>query len=240
MKKKLLAIGHRGAMGYEPENTHTSFRKALELGVDGVELDVYFVDGQLMVFHDERLERTTNGRGLLAEHDFSRLRALDAGNGQQIPTLPEVFAAINGQASLNIELKGAATAEPVAEFISDQRQAGWSNELFLVSSFDQQLLREVQQLDPQILLGVLVAGPLRDHLSFASELQAYSLHPPRAEVDRAMVEKAHALGLKVFVYTVNEIDDLEKMAAIGVDGVFSNYPDRLQDYSSKRATPRWP
>ncbi len=227
-------------MAYEPENTLASFRKALELGVDGVELDVHFVDGHLLVFHDKQLERTTNGRGLLMDHDFARLRTLDAGNGQQIPTLPEVFAAINGRAILNIELKGSASAKPVAEFISDQRQAGCSNELFLVSSFDRQLLREVKQLDSQILLGLLIAGPLQDHLAFAAELQAYSLHPPLAVVDRALVEEAHALGLKVFVYTVNKTDDLEKMVTIGVDGVFSNYPDRVQAYAGKSTSPRWP
>ncbi len=227
MDKELLAIGHRGAMGYEPENTLASFRKALELGVHVIELDVYFIDGHLLVFHDEQLERTTNGQGLLMEHDFARLRALDAGNGEQIPTLPEVFAVISGRAGLNIELKGKGTAGPVVEFIAGQRQAGWPNELFLVSSFDRQLLRKVRQLDARILLGVLVNGPLKDHLAFASELQAYSLHPPLAEVDRSLVEEAHDLGLKIFVYTVNETDDLEKMVAIGVDGVFSNYPDRV-------------
>lgn len=231
MKKKLLAIGHRGAMGYEPENTLASFRKALELGVDGVELDVHFIDGHLLVFHDKQLERTTNGRGLLMDHDFARLRTLDAGNGQQIPTLPEVFASINGRASLNIELKGKGTAGPVVEFIVGQRQVGWPNELFLVSSFDRQLLRKVRQLDARILLGVLVDGPLQDHLDFASELQAYSLHPPLAGVDRSLVKEAHDLGIKVFVYTVNETDDLGKMAVIGVDGVFSNYPDRVEGTS---------
>ncbi|MEN8136685.1 MAG: glycerophosphodiester phosphodiesterase family protein, partial [Thermodesulfobacteriota bacterium] len=212
---------------YEPENTLASFRKALELGVDGIELDVYFIDGHLLVFHDEQLERTTNGKGLLLEHDFARLRTLDAGNGEQIPTLPEVFAVTNGRASLNIELKGKDTAGPVVEFISGQRQAGWPNELFLVSSLDRQLLRKVRQLDTQILLGVLVDDPLQDHLDFAAELQAYSLHPPLAEVKRSLVKEAHDLGLKVFVYTVNETEDLGKMAIIGVDGVFSNYPDRV-------------
>jgi glycerophosphoryl diester phosphodiesterase len=227
MDKELLAIGHRGAMGYEPENTLASFRKALELGVDGIELDVYFIDGHLLVFHDERLERTTNGQGLLAEQDFAQLRALNAGNGEQIPTLPEVFAVIGGRAGLNIELKGKGTAGAVVEFIASQRQAGWPNELFLVSSFDQQLLRKVRQLDARVLLGVLVDGPLQDHLDFASELQAYSIHLSLAAVDRSLVEEAHAQELKVFVYTVDEIDDLKKMAAIGVDGVFSNYPDRV-------------
>ncbi len=90
-KRGLLCIGHRGAMGHAPENTLLSFRRALELGAHCVEADVYYVDHHLMVFHDDRLERTTNGSGYLADHDFETLRSLDAGNGERIPTLGEVF-----------------------------------------------------------------------------------------------------------------------------------------------------
>ncbi|MEN8142989.1 MAG: glycerophosphodiester phosphodiesterase family protein, partial [Thermodesulfobacteriota bacterium] len=117
MEKKLLVIAHRGAMGYEPENTLASFRKALDLGADAIELDVYSLNDHLVIFHDDSLERTTNGQGFLLEQDFTRLRSLDAGNGEQIPTLSEVFVLIKGRVPLNIELKGPGTAGPVVEFI---------------------------------------------------------------------------------------------------------------------------
>ena len=108
--KRFLCIGHRGAMGHAPENTLLSLKKALEMGAPCVEVDVYFVDGHLLVFHDDRLERTTNGFGYLADHDFEYLRSLDAGEGERIPTLREVFETVGLKAGVNIELKGPGTA----------------------------------------------------------------------------------------------------------------------------------
>ena len=136
MKKPyLLCIGHRGAMGHAPENTLASIRKALELGVPCMEVDVYYVDGHLVVFHDDRLERLTNGSGYVWEQSFDYLRSLDAGDGQQIPTLEEVCEVIGSQACLNIELKGPDTAVPVAALLSKLIADGWDKEKFLVSSF---------------------------------------------------------------------------------------------------------
>ena len=96
--QKLFCFGHRGACGHEPENTVRSVRRALELGADGVEVDVYFVDGQLVVIHDDTLDRTTNGRGRVDKKSFAELRALDAGRGEKIPTLAEIFEAVNRRA----------------------------------------------------------------------------------------------------------------------------------------------
>jgi glycerophosphoryl diester phosphodiesterase len=225
MARELIVIGHRGAMGYAPENTLASFRKALELGTCFVELDVYFVDGHLLVFHDERLERTTNGQGLLREQTFQELRRLDAGNGEKIPTLAEVFEVIGGRAGLNIELKGSATAAPVVKFITELRRAGFANETFLVSSFNRELLGHVRKLDQEILLGVLVDAPRPDHISFATELKAHAVCPPMAAVNRSLVSEAHLRGLKIYVFTVNEPHESKRMVDLGVDGVFSNYPD---------------
>src|SRR5579862_6005632 len=98
----LFCFGHRGAAGHEPENTLRSVRKALELGADGIEVDVYFVDGKLVVIHDDTLNRTTNGRGRLAENTFDYLRSLDAGKGERIPTLEEIFDTVNRRAVINV------------------------------------------------------------------------------------------------------------------------------------------
>src|SRR5271154_2195490 len=135
--RNFLCIGHRGAKGLEAENTLRSVRKALDLGVDGVEIDVYLAGGQLVVIHDDTLERTTNGRGRVEDQSFEYLRSLEAGLGEKIPTLREVFETVNRRAFINIELKGGGTAEPVLELIEEYvNKRGWVREDFLISSFD--------------------------------------------------------------------------------------------------------
>ena len=225
--KGLLCIGHRGAMGHAPENTLASFQKALELGTPCVELDVYYVDGKLLVFHDDRLERTTNGSGYLLDRNFDYLRSLDAGNGEKIPTLREVFEAIDFRAGVNIELKGPDTVRPVVEFISALRKHGWNDDLILVSSFNHRELAEVRRIDSRIRLGAMIVGLPVDDAAFAAVLGAYSVHLSLEFVDRRFVDDAHSRGLRVFVFTVNHPDDICKMEELGVDGVFTNYPERV-------------
>jgi len=238
-KKRLLCIGHRGAMGHAPENTLLSFRKALELGAPCVEADVYNVDGNLMVFHDDRLERTTNGSGYLLDHDFDYLRSLDAGNGERIPTLGEVFETVDLRAGVNIELKGPGTARPVVEFISTLRKYGWRDDLILVSSFKHRELEEVRRIDPRIRLGVLVAGLPMDDAAFAAELGAYSVHLSLKSVKRKFVDDAHSRGLRVFVFTVNNPKDIRRMEGFGVDGVFTNYPERILQHQKTGGAIGW-
>ncbi len=226
-RRRLLCIGHRGAMGHAPENTLLSFKKALELGAPCVEMDVYHLDGNLLVFHDERLERTTNGSGYLLDHDFETLRSLDAGDGERIPTLLEVFETVDMRAGVNIELKGPGTARPVVDFISARRKQGWRNDLILVSSFNHRELQEVRRMDPSIRLGALMVGLPVDDAAFAAALGAYSVHLSLEFIDRGIVEDAHLRGLRVFVFTVNHPDDIDRMERLGVDGVFTNYPERV-------------
>ena len=236
----LLCIGHRGAMGHEPENTLGSIRKALELGARCVEVDVYSVDGRLVIFHDERLERTTNGVGYLGEQSFEYLRSLDAGNGQRIPTLEEVCEAIDSRACLNIELKGQGTAAPVAELISHLVESGWNKEAILVSSFNHRQLFEMKQLNQDIKLGALSCGLLVDDSKFAEDLGAFSVHPSKKFVSQQFVDDAHVRGLKVYVYTVNHPEDIARMYQLGVDGVFTNFPERvLETYAQGDITTRW-
>jgi glycerophosphoryl diester phosphodiesterase len=223
----MICIGHRGARGHEPENTLRSVRRAIELGADGIEIDVYFVEGELVVFHDTKLERTTNGRGRLTRKSFQYLRALDAGNGEQIPTLGEVFDAVNRRAFINVELKGRRTAEPVAKLIEKYvRERGWSCEEFLVSSFHRRELRALA--DGPLRLGVLFARSARRFAPLAVKLGAFSIHPGLRWTNQRLVRRAHALGLKVFVYTVNDAKDIARMSALGVDGVFTDFPERVK------------
>jgi glycerophosphoryl diester phosphodiesterase len=238
--KQFLCIGHRGAMGHAPENTLSSFRKALELGVPCVELDVHNVDGNLVVFHDDRLERTTDGAGYLAAHSFKQLRALDAGSGEKIPTLTEVFELIDKRAGVNIELKGSDTAHPVAKFIAGLRQQGWHDNLILVSSFNHRELETLKQLDPTIKLGALFVGLPVDDAEFAVRLGAYSVNTSLEFVDKRFVKNAHSNGLRVFVFTVNHPEDITRMRELGVDGVFTNFPERvLQDQEDESQMIGW-
>jgi glycerophosphoryl diester phosphodiesterase len=226
-KPNLLCIGHRGAMGHAPENTLCSIRKALELGAPCIEVVVYYVDDHLVVFHDDRLERTTDGSGYLSDKSFDYLRSLDAGGGERIPLLAEVCDIIGSRACLNIELKGTGTAVPVATLISDLVATGWQKEKLLVSSFHHLELVEMKRLDQEVKLGALIRGLPVDGARFAKDLGAFSVHPSLDCVDQRFVDDAHERGLKVYVYAVDHPEDMAKMQALGVDGVFTGYPERV-------------
>lgn len=225
---KLFCFGHRGASGHEPENTVRSVRRALELGADGVEVDVYFVDGQLVVIHDDTLERTTNGRGRATGKTFAYLRSLDAGLGEHIPTLAEIFDAVDRRAVINVELKGPHTAAPVAALVTEYvNHRGWRYDDFLVSSFDHAQIREAKKLCPEIRIGVLIEKTPRGLAPFTETMGAWSLHASKRCVTPRLVAEAHTHGLKVYVYTVNEPKEIALMQTLGVDGVFSDFPERI-------------
>lgn len=224
----MLIIGHRGACGYEPENTLSSFEKAIELTVDMVEFDVYVLKtGELIVFHDRRLERTTNGRGNLLDHTFAELRQLDAGKGQQIPTLEEVLERIDRRKPVNIELKNPGTAKPVAELIERYVQKhGWRYDQFVVSSFHHpELYAFKKTYAPHIQVAALTGTIPLHNAQFGEELGAFAVSPDIECLDQVFIDDAHARGLKVFVYTIGAFDDAVTMQRMGVDGIFSNYPD---------------
>ena len=224
----MILIGHRGAMGYAPENTLKSFKKALELNVDMVELDVYRCKtGELVVIHDDRLERTTNGIGYVEDKTFIDLRELDAGEGEKIPLLTEVLDLIDKRVSINIELKGIDTAEGVAEIIQEYIARGWSYDDFLVSSFNHHELFRIKQLLPEIRIGALFIGLPITYAQFAQDLNAYSLNISIEFINQDFINDAHTRGLKVYVFTVNHPEDMIRLRVWGVDGVFSNVPDQL-------------
>ncbi|MBW2490538.1 MAG: glycerophosphodiester phosphodiesterase, partial [Deltaproteobacteria bacterium] len=184
--------------------------------------------------------RTTNGTGYLLDQKFDDLRKLDAGNGEKIPTLEEAFEMIHLKAGVNIELKGPDTAAPVAEFISRMREAGWNDDLLLVSSFNHRELSLLRQLDPRIKLGAMMVGlPVNDAL-FAESLDAYSVHVSLEFIDGRFVKDAHARGLRVFVFTVDHPEDIDKMRELGIDGVFTNYPERVLKNNTLARAVGWP
>ncbi|MDP8287373.1 MAG: glycerophosphodiester phosphodiesterase family protein, partial [Candidatus Electryonea clarkiae] len=133
---EMICFAHRGACGYEPENTLRAFRKALDLGAKWIELDVYPIENELVIIHDLRLERTTNGSGFIWKHNLDYLRSLDAGKGEKIPLLSEVFDLMSPEIGINIELKWHGSAELVARFLQHHFSSNeLKSERFLVSSF---------------------------------------------------------------------------------------------------------
>lgn len=229
MSDKFLKIGHRGAMGYEPENTLASVQKAIDLGCDMVEIDVHLCKtGELVVIHDETLDRTTNGIGEVKNHSLTELKTLDAGNGEKIPTLNEVLDLINIRVKINIELKGIGTSLAVAKTIKSYIKNGWDSNLFYVSSFNHIELMEFKKLMPQIKLGALIYHLPFDLAQIGVDLGVFSINVSNEFLSQELINDAHIKGLKIFVYTVNKQEDIAKIKLMGVDGIFSNYPDRLQ------------
>ena len=223
----MLCIGHRGAMGHEPENTLLSVRAAIAFGVDAIEIDVYNLENNLIVIHDRDLSGTTNGKGYIEHSNLNYVRSLDAGKGERVPILKEVFDTVNRHALINIELKGSNTAEPVVNLIRAYVARGWSYADFVVSSFNHYELNIVKQTCPKITIGMLIYGLPWDYLSSAKELQADIVIPSLDYVDANLVNTAQQQGLQVWVYTVNQPDDIELMRGLGVDGIFTNYPERV-------------
>ncbi|ATI03054.1 MULTISPECIES: glycerophosphodiester phosphodiesterase family protein [Cycloclasticus] len=221
----MLMIGHRGAMGCAPENTLLSIHKAIELGADWVEIDVHCVADKLLVIHDETVDRTTNGRGKLIDYSFEELRALDAGLGQRIPTLQEVLEVTVGKVGLNIELKGLGTGKVLTSLLRNTPET-YKNKM-LVSSFLMPELEQVVRLNQHVKVGVLAGNNINESIAWATKLKAFSIHIRLQKVTPKWVDRAHDLGLKVYVYTVNKVVQIRRMKELGVDGVFSDYPNRL-------------
>lgn len=221
-------IAHRGASSLAPENTLKAMAKALELGVTAIEIDVQAADGELWVFHDRRLERCTNGKGVLTEQSRSYLEQLDAGEGEIIPTLWQVMSLIDGSCELHIELKGANTADAVAALTKRaENELGFTTNQWVVSSFHHPELARFATLRPDVRIGALTANLPLELAHFAEQLGAWSINCDVDFIDAALVDDAHSRGLKVLVYTVDHLADQQQLAAMGVDGIFTNRPDRF-------------
>ena len=225
----VFKIGHRGACGYEPENTLLSFKKALELKVDMVECDVHVCKTkQVVVIHDTTVERTTNGSGKVKEKALEQLKFLDAGKGEKIPTLEEVLDTVNCKAKVNIELKGEGTAKPVYQIIEKYiKTKRWAYQDFLISSFNVSQLQQFYQFNRRVKIGVLIDGDPKGFDKWTEKVKAGSIHVRLPFVTRDFIQAAHKFGLKVFVWTVNDSKAIRKMKSMGVDGIFSDFPDRL-------------
>ena len=226
----MLTIGHRGAKGHTAENTLASFQKALDLNVDMIELDVHqCASGEIVVLHDDTIDRTTSGSGLVTHLSLSQLKMVSIEFEHQIPTLVEVLDLINRKCVVNIELKGANTAmgtlDIIAIYIGEKQ---WQPTDFILSSFDWLAFEEVHQLNPNIPIGVLTATDIDLAIGFAKFCNATAVHPYFHLLTHDMVSKIKAENLKIYPWTVNEAEDIIFVQSFNVDGIITDYPDRLQ------------
>lgn len=226
---------HRGASAYAPENTLAAFALARELGAQGIELDVQrTADGELVVCHDETIDRTSTGSGAIVELTLEQLRQYDFSAGfvglkSPIPTLAEVFDLLDGtELTLNIELKDSiepypGMAEQVAELV---RHRGWE-ERVLISSFNHVSIAKLAADRVGIPLAVLYEGPIFEPWDYAERVGAQALNPSgyALRIQPETVAKAHERGLAVNVWTINDPAQARLAEAIGVDAIITNHPD---------------
>ena len=228
--KKPLVIGHRGAMGHETENTLASVQKALDLGVDMIEIDVFKIQsGEIVVFHDETVDRLANAGGKIEEYNIFDLKQLLLDGGHKIPMLQDVLKLIDNKVTLNIELKGANTADRV-NFIMDYyiKEKGWSPENFIISSFNWDELREMRKINKDIAIAVLTEENPQDAIPIAKELNAQAINPYFKLLTAENTSAIKDAGFKIYTWTVNEPQDIVRMQDLGVDGIITNYPERVQ------------
>lgn len=222
-------IGHRGAKGHLAENTLESIEKAIQLGVDMIEVDVHRCkSGELVVIHDFTLDRTTNGSGEISQHTLKELKSLKVENDYEIPLLTEVLDAIQGKCGINIELKGPNTAIGVCEIVQEYvEEKGWAYNDIIVSSFQVNELFQVYEKNKNIPIGVLSKARVVDAIVLAKQLNAKAIHPALGIVTQKNIEKAQREGFKVTVWTVNDPKAILRMKEFGVDGIISDFPDLL-------------
>ena len=217
----MIIFGHRGAPGYPRygENTMSSFNKALRSGANGLEFDVRRCrDGRIVVIHDETIDRTTNGTGRVADLSYDELKRFDAGFGDPIPLLSDVLDEFGTQCLLNIELKEPNMAAAVKTLILERRL----ERNVIVSDFQWE---ELTAFAPEIPIALL-SSQLENLISAARRMGATAIHPRRDLVTPSLVPAAREAKLRVHVWTVNGAEEISRLRNLGVDGIFTDFPER--------------
>lgn len=215
----MLKIGHRGAKGHFPENTLASFEKAIALGVDMIELDVWLSSDKIpMVIHDETIDRTTSKMGLVTDYNAKELQHLG------IPTLRDVFELVDNRCEINVEIKTFSATQAVLDLIA---KSSFDQSKILISSFDWNALQEVRFHDEDIRIGVLTETDLDLAMAFAKFIKAEAIHPYFHLLTAENVEKIKEKGFKVFPWTINEPEDITFVKSLEVDGIITDFPERL-------------
>ena len=229
MKEKPLVIGHRGAMGHETENTLASVQKALDLKVDMIEIDIFKIkSGEIVVFHDEYVDRLANAGGRIEEYNVSYVKQMVLDGNHAIPLLQDVLKLVDNRVRLNIELKGAGTCDRVNHILKNYiDKKGWTLDNFLISSFKWEELREFRRINKDIPIAILTEGNPLDAIDIAKELNAEAINPDFEKLDLEVATKIKEAGFKIYTWTVNEPSDIELAKSWSVDGIITNYPERV-------------
>ena len=234
--RKVQIQGHRGACAYAPENTVPAFQMALDMGADGIECDVHLTkDGQFVICHDDKIDRTSDGKGTIVELTLEEIKANDFGakfdekyKGTPAPTLEEMLDVVKVMNPVNIEIKKFGgkykTDEALNLFYAVLKKYDIIGNT-IVSSFDAPLIKRLKQLHPDIYT-CLLYNKRRSPAAYAQSLGCSAIHPYHKSLKKVTVDNAHKRGLKVNCWTANEEADIRRMIEIGCDGIITNYPDR--------------
>lgn len=228
-----LVFAHRGASGYALENTMSSFKKAAELNVKAVELDVFrCLSGEIVVFHDEDLSRLSDRNEKIEELTFEQLRSIRLNDGQQIPSLVEVLDFyIHKDVLINVELKGLNTAQGVHDLILSYGLSDSEiEEKLIISSFEREELSFMRKINNQMPIAVLTAEDPIKSIEFGRKINAKAINPNAADVSFSNVKALHEAGFKVYAWTVNNEGLLKSLLYSGIDGVFCDYPDKAMKW----------
>ncbi len=238
-----LIWAHRGASGYAPENTLPAFKMAADMGADGVELDIQLTkDDQIVVCHDERIDRTSNGAGRIQDYTLDELRKFDFCNGNKafegtkIPTMEEVFDLLDPTGlTINIELKTGEIFYPQLEekILELTKRKGWMDRV-IFSSFNHYSIMKIKELAPEAKTGFLYADGTLNMPGYAAENQVNALHPAFYNLQYPdFMDDCNMFDIDVNVWTVNSEADLLKCREMGVNAVITNYPKKaLELYKS--------
>lgn len=225
----IKVLGHRGCAGIEPENTIRAFKRAMDLDVDFIELDVRMSrDKKLVVIHDDKVDRTTNGKGYVRDLTFEEIRKLDAGKGEKIPSLEEAIDLLKkGKQTIAIEIKEPDTLEGILKILMEEEL---SSKVIIVS-FWHNVLKRIKEIEPEIKTGAILVGRPIDAVSIAKAAKSELICLKHKFIDQELVVECHENDIEVNAWTVNEIEDIKRMKKLGVDTISSDYPDRVLESS---------
>ena len=222
--RRVLRIGHRGACGHAPENTLASIERAIAIRCAFTEVDIRRTsDDELVLLHDERVDRTTNGRGRVSELTLPDIRKLDAGDGRSPPTLEDVLKSASGRIGLILELKNRGLAYDVCATV---RASGFDRPV-IYASFLREELQHVRRVDFAAQTMILLTRRPTNPVAAAVGLHATHVGLHLDTVTKPLVIALHSERLMVFAYTANQPAEISKMIALGVDGIISDFPDRI-------------
>ena len=238
-----LIVAHRGSSAITPENTIAAFKQAITDGADAIELDIHLTkDDEVVVIHDSRLNRTTNGKGLVSDYDIAELKSLDAGSryhqkfaDEKIPTLADVFSVIRNKIGINIEIKTEPARKQNLLIVDRCIELVESFRLIknvLISSFHHPFIERVKEVDQRIATGFLYSPfrrKLKSPVKFTKSIGAEYLITGRSVISRRLIDDAHNDGLLVGEYTVNTERGFKRALRFGIDALITNNPRKIRD-----------